>query len=348
MMLESTNEVIKNVSWKSSTQTYYLKRLVWVANTKKKIDSGKYKTKGYHEFTIHERGKVRHIRACHISDRVVQKAFNTNVLKPKIYPRLIFDNSASQKGKGTEFALKRLKRHLSRFYRLHGNNGYALLLDFSNYFGNIDRPTLISKLSKVLGPEEVEFMKVFLANESEGLGLGSEVNQTCAIFYANDLDHFVKEKLKIKYYGRYMDDSYLLHPSKEYLEHCLDEIAKVCERDKIFLNKRKCRIINLKQDNLIILKKQIRLTDSGKILIRPIRKNFTLRRRKLTKQLRLLGNGTMKLSEVEQSYKSWRCFVTKYNSPHQIIEKMDKLYAERSEYERRSCKGFKKHSRTDE
>lgn len=347
MLLNSTSEAIKNVSWKSSTQTYYLRRLIWVANTQKMIDDGKYKTKGYHNFTIHERGKARHIRSCHISDRVVQKAFNNNVLKPKIYPKLIFHNSASQKGKGTSFALKRLKRHLCKFYKRYGNKGYVLLLDFSNYFGSIDKPALVEKLAKILEPEELEFMSIFLANESEGLGLGSEINQTCAIFYANDLDHFVKEKLKIRYYGRYMDDSYLIHRDKKYLEYCLDEIAKVCEREKITLNKRKCKIVNLKSDYVNILKKQIKLSKCGKITMRPIRKNFTLRRRKLSRQLNLLEQGVITPNEIEQSYKSWRGFATKYDSPHHIIEEMDKLYAERSKYGHGNSKGTEADARAD-
>ena len=47
-----------------------------------------------------------------------------------------------------------------------------------------------------------------------------------AIFYLNDLDHFIKEKLHIKYYIRYQDDGILLEYNKEYLKYCLDEISK--------------------------------------------------------------------------------------------------------------------------
>ena len=49
-------------------------------------------------------------------------------------------------------------------------------------------------------------------------------SQVLAIFYLNDLDHFIKEKLKIKYYVRYQDDFLLYHPSKKYLKYCLNEI----------------------------------------------------------------------------------------------------------------------------
>ena len=325
-LLKASDSAIKGVSWKSSTQTYYLKRLVWTSNTYKKLKDKTYKTKGYKEFTIHERGKLRLIRSNHISDRVVQKAFNQQVLKPKIYPKLIYDNGASREGMGTDFALKRMKVHLQKHYRQYGNNGYVLLLDFSNYFGNIDKEILLHKLSKVLMEEELYFMKVFLSQDHQGLGLGSEVNQTCAIFYANDVDHFIKEKLHIKYYGRYMDDSYLIHPSKKYLERCLVWIREVCKRDGIILNERKCKIVNIKSDNIRFLKKQIRITDGGKIIVRPIKENYTRRTRILKNQSALLNKGVITQRDIDLSYSTWRGFVAKYNAPYYIIKQEDELY----------------------
>jgi hypothetical protein len=70
------------------------------------------------------------------------------------------------------------------------------------------------------------FVSVFGPGVS--LGMGSQVSQNAAIFYPNTLDHFIKEKLRIKYYGRYMDDLYLVHGDKTYLQYCLAEIEKAC------------------------------------------------------------------------------------------------------------------------
>ena len=61
-------------------------------------------------------------------------------------------------------------------------------------------------------------------------------SQILAIFYLNDLDHFIKEKLKIKYYIRYQDDFLLFHPSKKYLQYCLKEIKKFLAKEKLTLN----------------------------------------------------------------------------------------------------------------
>ena len=43
-------------------------------------------------------------------------------------------------------------------------------------------------------------------------------SQFLAIFYLNDLDHYIKEKLKMKYYIRYMDDLLILDTDKEKLK----------------------------------------------------------------------------------------------------------------------------------
>ena len=61
-------------------------------------------------------------------------------------------------------------------------------------------------------------------------------SQILAIFYLNDLDHFIKETLKIKYYVRYQDDFLLYHQSKEYLKYCLSEIRKFLLKENLELN----------------------------------------------------------------------------------------------------------------
>ena len=63
-------------------------------------------------------------------------------------------------------------------------------------------------------------------------------SQILAIFYLNDLDHFIKEKLGIKYYVRYQDDGCLYHPSKEYLQYCLKEINAFLKSESLQLNKK--------------------------------------------------------------------------------------------------------------
>ena len=43
-------------------------------------------------------------------------------------------------------------------------------------------------------------------------------SQVLAVFYLNDMDHFIKNELHIKGVIRYQDDFLLFHESKEYLK----------------------------------------------------------------------------------------------------------------------------------
>ena len=62
------------------------------------------------------------------------------------------------------------------------------------------------------------------------------VNQVLAIYFLHDMDCFIKETLKIKYYVRFQDDFLLFHESKKYLKYCLEEIKKFLEKEKLLLN----------------------------------------------------------------------------------------------------------------
>lgn len=74
--------------------------------------------------------------------------------------------------------------------------------------------------------------------KGKGLPIGNMTSQILAVYYLNDLDHYIKEKLRIKYYVRYMDDFILFHEDREYLKYCLEEIEKKLAEVKLKLNKK--------------------------------------------------------------------------------------------------------------
>ena len=61
-------------------------------------------------------------------------------------------------------------------------------------------------------------------------------SQVMAIMYLNELDQFIHNKLKIKYYIRYNDDGIIFHENKEYLKYCLKEIKKIIKKYELELN----------------------------------------------------------------------------------------------------------------
>ena len=97
-----------------------------------------------------------------------------------------------------------------------------------------------------------EVNRIPLYEKGKGLPIGNMTSQILAIFYLNDLDHFIKEKLHIKYYIRYMDDGVLLSNNKEYLKYCLKEIEKIITKYKLKLNT-KTKIINVSKEGLDFL-----------------------------------------------------------------------------------------------
>ena len=316
----------KSVAWKASTQKYEKDLFKNVYLTRQKIYNGENISRGFHHFIYRERGKERKIRSVHISERVVQKAVNTNCLLPILSRSLIYDNGASLKGKGVDFHHKRLIKHLRDFYRENGRNGYILTIDFSGYFDNILHEPIFQDLEKkIFDPRLIQLIKQFVVPFGEkSLGLGSETSQILAINYPNFIDHFIKEKLRIKGYARYMDDSYLIHKSKEYLKYCLNKIKELCESVGIKINELKTHIIKLTHQ-FTFLKTKYNLLESGKILRRVSRQAVTRMRRKMKKFKKFYDRGLMSLNDVKCSYQSWRGYLLRKHS-YTTLKNLDKLY----------------------
>lgn len=61
--------------------------------------------------------------------------------------------------------------------------------------------------------------------------IGNVTSQIFANIYLNELDRFIKNQLKIKYYFRYADDFVILHPDKLLLEVWLGLLENFLRRD---------------------------------------------------------------------------------------------------------------------
>lgn len=316
----------RNVRWKSSTQKYISNAPLNVYNTYEQLHNGTFKSDGFYEFDLYERGKARHIRSVSINERVVQRCLCDYSLVPMMRRSLIYDNGASLQNKGYSFAVKRINRHIRWHYRHYGNNGYVLLFDFSSYFDNISHELLEKIIRKEYDDERIigllmHFIKMF---GNIGLGLGSQISQVFALSVANELDHFIKETLCIHCYGRYMDDGYLIHQNKEYLQECLVRIQEKCKELGLILNLKKTRIIPIRR-NFKWLKIKFRLTETGYIVKRIWHKSVVRMRRKLKKLKRKLDAGLLAMSDIIASYESWKSHTLGLDAYRTLFE-MDKLF----------------------
>ena len=136
-LYKAFNRSVSTSRWKASTQRAQHDCLSYICDLQRDIWELNYKTCKQPQFIIHERGKTRVISGNTIRDRTVRHVMCDDVLMPSIQKYLIYDNAASQEGKGVDFARRRLRCHLQKYYRKHGNNGYILLIDFSKYYDNV-------------------------------------------------------------------------------------------------------------------------------------------------------------------------------------------------------------------
>lgn len=316
----------RGVSWKASVQRYISQAPINVYNTYVKLQQGTYKSPGFYEFDIYERGKKRHIRSTVIGERVVQRCLCDNSLVPLLGRTFIYDNGASMKNKGYDFAVNRITEHLRKHYRKYGNEGYILLFDFSKFFDNVSHELVKKIVRKEISDERIlaitdHFIDMF---GDVGLGLGSQISQVLSLASANSLDHYIKENLRIKMYGRYMDDGYLIHPSKEKLVECLHEIRRICDELDITLNQKKTQIVKLSH-GFTWLKIRFYLTDTGKIVKKIYKRSITKMRRKLKKLKCKYENGEMQFKDVQATWQTWQAYALKFNSWH-TIQNMRELY----------------------
>ncbi len=116
---------------------------------------------------------------------------------------------------------------------------YILKCDISKFFASINHDILKEKLKRrIKDKDALKIIFDIIDIEENGLSIGAMTSQILAIFYLNDMDHFIKETLKIKYFLRYQDDFLLFHPSKQYLKYCLNELEKFLKKEKLILNKK--------------------------------------------------------------------------------------------------------------
>ena len=240
----------KESKWKPATQRYHSNLLLNNLELQEELRNGTYRVEPTVNFWINERGRQRYIESPKIRDRIVQKVLTTEILIPYLTKPLIYDNYASLKGRGTSFARKRIDVLLQRFIRNHGTDGYVLLIDIKKYFPSIDH-TILKKMvhDRIHEPPEImnliDYVIDTSSNSEIGLNLGSEAPQIFAVFYLSLIDSFIKTVKGIKYYGRYMDDMFIISESKEELKNLLEEIKEQLAGLKLEINERKTHITKL-------------------------------------------------------------------------------------------------------
>ncbi len=217
--------------------------------------------------------KTRRISKSEFRDRIIHHAL-CNIIEPIFEKRFIYDSYANRKGKGVFKALERFDFFKQKITPC----GHVLKADIRHYFDEIDHDVLLQIIQKKIKDIRVIWLICQILNnhsKTKGMPLGNLTSQFFANVYLNELDQFVKNKLKVRYYIRYVDDFIILGKERKILEKCKSEI-NIFLQDKLHLalHPEKSKIKSLKQGVLFLgfrnfyYHRLLRKTSRKKILLK--------------------------------------------------------------------------------
>ncbi len=202
---------------------------------------------------------LREVFAANFRDRIVHHLLY-NFLEPVFEPKFIHHSYACRKNKGIHRSLEDLCKFLKKVTKNRRQKAYFLHLDISGFFMSLKKEILFDIISReVKNPEIFNLVKIIIFHnptdnftaksgkelfdqipphkslfhvpKNQGLPIGNLTSQFFANVYLNELDQFVKHKLKVKFYLRYVDDFLLL-------SNDINELKKWQKEIDVFLKER--------------------------------------------------------------------------------------------------------------
>jgi retron-type reverse transcriptase len=271
-----------------------------------------YQPGGYRSFLIYE-PKERMISAAPYRDRVVHHAL-CNVIAPLFERTFIYDSYANRVGKGTH-------RAILRYQEFCRKNKFALKCDVKKFFPSIDLEILKTEIRRTIAcPDTLWLINRIIdgSNEQEpvieyfpgddlftpferrkGLPIGNLTSQFFANVYLNRFDHFVKEKLRCKFYLRYVDDAVALENDKDWLWEVKREMEGYLEPFRLRLHEHKCQVRRTDQGVTFL---GFRVFPEFRLLKR---ENVVRARRRLRRLQAQYATGELSLDEVTRSVHGW-------------------------------------------
>jgi hypothetical protein len=130
----------------------------------------------------------------------------------------------SVKGRGSGLGKKIIRKWLDNDYR---GTKYCFKMDISKYYPSIDKFILKQMLRKHIKDKDCLWLfDVIIDSNENGLPIGNYTSQWLSNFFLQDLDHYIKEQLKVKYYIRYVDDICILGSNKRKLHKIYKNIEE--------------------------------------------------------------------------------------------------------------------------
>ena len=224
---------------------------------------------------IVDRPVKREIFAAHFRDRIIHHYIIMKLL-PVFENQFIYDSYSCRVGKGTLFGIKRLEHFMRSCTENYTKEAYVMKLDLSGFFMSINRKRLLGMVQSLVerkyngGDKELlQYLvekvvmndptrgciirgsrsdwdglppnkSLFHAKAGCGIPIGNLTSQMFANYYLTGFDRFLKESLKVRCYGRYVDDLYLIHRDVSFLMRSVGVIQDyLLEKLEVRLHPRK-------------------------------------------------------------------------------------------------------------
>lgn len=312
-MYKAFRRAKRGKGYRKSSARFNLAALDGVHALIHQLKSKTYQVSDYTEFKVYE-PKERIIQTSSFKDKVVQHSLCDNVIMPRLQKVFIYDNCAAQIGKGTLFGLDRLSEQMQQFHRKYGMNGYILKCDITKFFYNISHDKLkdIDAYHFGYDPDILWLCNLFIeSTEGKGIPLGNQINQGFALLYLDGMDKLIKHELGIECYGRYMDDFWMIHPSKDYLKCCLEVITAYLETLDLTLNG-KTQIFPFR-NGVSYLGFHTYVTTDGHVIRRLKNQNKRNAQRKFLRMAKLVAAGKLPKEKFDTSYGAWKNHISQGN-----------------------------------
>lgn len=266
-----------------------------------KLKNKNYIPGQYNIFKVHE-PKERVIAAPKFKDKLIQFAIH-NILNSDYERKFIYNSYSCINGKGTHKCAKRIKHFLAKANWMW-DGPWIIKCDIKKYFYSIDHQILKQILKREIKCKDtLDLLNLIIdysVNEV-GLPLGNITSQLFANIYLNELDQYIKRKLSIKHYVRYMDDFCAIVQTRQKAKNLKNKISNfINSKLNLKLNKKKSKIFPLAQGvNMVGYK-----IFATHMLLR--KRSKERMKQKLKKFKVLLKTNQITKSKVEQILNSWK------------------------------------------
>lgn len=244
------------------------------------------------------------------------------------------------------------------------NDGYIGFIDFSKYYDNIRHDQIKARVGPKISEEGNwlldEILRTFEIDVSymtddeyarcmetkfnsvqyyetipaeartgqrfmpKGVDIGDQVSQDIGIYFPTPVDNYVKIVRGCKWYGRYMDDMYIICRDRDELRSIIEGAKEVARCMGIYINDRKTHIVRL-SDTYKYLQIKYSLAENGRVIKRINPKAVTRERRRMKAYKRLIVRGEMSYEAAEMAIRSWMGDYSRLMSKKQI-QNMKALY----------------------